>query len=218
MLVGDEEIGSFNGSKPLVREHQEKNGGFDYAIVGEPTDLDIQVGTRGVLWLNVLLEGEGVHASRAHMAKINVMDELSKALERLNNISLTYKSKGALPSPSSEITRVKTTETYNSVPGQVEIGLDVRYLPSQTIEGIVEELEEALDGLDCGVRVEVEQDHGGAFKLSDEKFKKVATQVLEDLTEKEPDYITEGGASDGRFFSRHGTPFIELGLIRISSC
>ncbi|EGQ43151.1 MAG: acetylornithine deacetylase/succinyl-diaminopimelate desuccinylase family [Candidatus Nanosalina sp. J07AB43] len=88
----------------------------------------------------------------------------------------------------------------------------MRYLPSQTIEGIVEELEEALDGLDCGVRVEVEQDHGGAFKLSDEKFKEVTTQVLKDVRETEPDYITEGGASDGRFFSRHGTPFIELGL------
>lgn len=212
MLVGDEEIGSFNGSKPLVEEYYSKGDGFDYAIVGEPTDLDIQVGTRGVLWLNVLLEGEGVHASRAHMAEINVMDELSKALERLNNISLTYKDRGSLPSPSSEVTRVKTTETYNSVPGQVEIGLDIRYLPSQTVKGIVEELEEALDGLDCGVRVEVEQDHGGAFKLTDEKLMSVATSVMEDIRGESPRQITEGGASDGRFFAEKDTPFIELGL------
>lgn len=212
MLVGDEEIGSFNGSKPLVKEYYGKDKGFDYVIVGEPTDLDIQVGTRGVLWLNVLLEGEGVHASRAHMAKINVMDELPEALDRLNNLELSYKNDGVLPDPSKEVTKVKSTETYNSVPGQVEIGVDIRYLPSQSVDQIVEEVEAALDGLDCGVKVEVEHDHGGAFELEDEKFRKVARDVLENVRDEEPDYITEGGASDGRFFSEQGTPFIELGL------
>lgn len=212
MLAGDEEIGGFNGSKPIVEDYYEKDEGFDYAVVGEATDMDIQVGTRGVLWLNIILEGEGVHASRAHMARINVMEELPEVLDRLNNLEMTYENNGELPDPSREVTNVESTETYNSVPGEIKIGMDIRYLPSQTVEGIVEDVEKALDGVDCGVKVEVEQDHGGAFELQDKKFREVSTSVMKNIRGEEPRQITEGGASDGRFFAEKDTPFIELGL------
>ncbi len=212
MAVGDEEIGGFNGSKPLVEEYYSKGEGFDYALVGEATDLDVQVGTRGVLWLNVKLEGEGIHASRAHLAEMNVMRELSEVLEKLNNLELDYVNEGSLPDPSAEVTRIKTTKTYNSVPGEMEIGMDIRYLPSQNIEEIVKQISEKLGGIDCGVKVEVQEDHGGAFELQDERFRKVAVESLKEVRDKEPDEITEGGASDGRFFAEKGTPFIELGV------
>jgi len=212
MLVGDEEVGGFNGSKPLVEEYYEKDEGFDYAVVGEPTDLNVQVGTRGVLWLNVILEGEGVHASRAEMAEMNVMRELPEALERIQELELNYQNEGDLPDPSKEVTTIDSTETYNSVPGQITIGMDIRYLPSQSIEEIVEDIEDELSGLDCGVKVEVEQDHGGAFELEDDMFRSTARNVLEKVIGREPEQITEGGASDGRFFAEKNTPFIELGL------
>lgn len=212
MLVGDEEVGGFNGSKPLVEEYYEKENGFDYAIVGEPTDLNIQVGTRGVLWLNVVLEGEGVHASRAEMAKMNVMQELPDALERIQEMTLSYQNQGDLPNPSKEVTTIDSTETYNSVPGEITIGMDIRYIPSQSVQEIVDEVQEELEGLDCGVRVEVEQDHGGAFELEDQKFRDTTTEVMGEVIGRKPKHITEGGASDGRFFAEKDTPFIELGL------
>jgi succinyl-diaminopimelate desuccinylase len=212
MAVGDEEIGGFNGSKPLVEEYYSKGEGFDYALVGEATDLDVQVGTRGVLWLNVKLEGEGIHASRAHLAEMNVMQELSEVLEKLNNLELDYVNEGSLPDPSAEVTRIETTKTYNSVPGEMEIGMDIRYLPSQNIEEIVKQISEKLEGVDCGMKVEVQEDHGGAFEVQDERFRKVAVESVKEVRDKEPDEITEGGASDGRFFAEKGTPFIELGV------
>ena len=212
MLVGDEELGGFNGSKPLVEEYYENNEGFDYAVVGEPTDLNIQVGTRGVLWLNIILEGEGVHASRAEMAEMNVMKELPEALEKINRMKLNYENNGELPDPSKEVTKVDSTQTYNSVPGEVTIGMDIRYLPTQSIDEIVEEIQTELEVLNCGVKVEVEQDHGGAFELGDQKFRDTATEVMRKITGRKPKQITEGGASDGRFFAEKDTPFIELGL------
>jgi len=62
------------------------------------------------------------------------------------------------------------------------------------------------------VKVEVEQDHGGAFELEDDMFRSTARNVLEKVIGREPEQITEGGASDGRFFAEKNTPFIELGL------
>lgn len=210
MAVGDEEIGGFQGSKYLLEEMYQE-GEFDYALVGEATDLDVQVGTRGVLWLNIILEGEGIHASRGHLAEIKVTDELPKVLEKLNNLELSYENTGSLPDPSTEVTKIESTDTYNSVPGELEIGMDIRYLPDQEVSQIVEEVENALNGLNCGVRVEVEQDHGGAFELEDELFRQTSLEVVSSVRETEPKEITDGGASDGRFFAQNSTPFIELG-------
>jgi succinyl-diaminopimelate desuccinylase len=211
MAAGDEEIGGFKGSQPLVDKYYGEEQGFDYAIVGEATDMNVQVGTRGVVWLNIQLEGEGIHASRADLAQINIMEELPNVLDRLNNMKLTYENNGTLPDPSHEVTRVETTQTYNSVPGELEIGMDIRYLPSQNIDQIVEDVEKALEGIECGFRVEVEQDHGGAFELSDEKFREASVKALEEVRGERPEEITDGGASDGRFFAEKDTPFIELG-------
>ena len=212
MLVGDEEVGGFKGSKPLVKQFYQQGKGFDYAVIGEPTDLDIQVGTRGVLWVDIRLEAEGIHASRAHQADIHVMEELQKALEQLNNLEMTYEKPEELPEPSSEVTNLETTEAYNSVPGHIDLGMDIRYLPTQSIKGITKDIEENLSGLEADVDVKVKQDHGGAFLLEDERFRETAVAVMQDLRGERPREITEGGASDGRFFSRKNTPFIELGL------
>jgi len=212
MAVGDEEIGGFDGSKALANEFDDQDKGFDHVIVGEPTDLNIQVGTRGLFWANIYLRGDSVHASRAEIADTNTMEELPKALKKLRNLEMSFENSTSLPDPASEVTIVESTDTYNSIPAEVKIGMDVRYLPSQNVEDIVQEMEKALEGLDVEVEVEVEQDHGGDFKLEDEKFRETAVDVLTEVRGREPNQITEGGASDGRFFSNNGTPFIELGV------
>jgi len=212
MAVGDEEIGGFDGSKALANEYSEKGKGFDHVIVGEPTDLDLQVGTRGLFWANVYLKGESVHATRPQLAETNTMEKLPEALKRLGNLEMSFENDGPLPDPSSEVTIVESTDTYNSIPAEVKIGMDLRYLPGQKVDEVVEDIENSLEGLEVGVEVEVEQDHGGDFKLEDEKFRNTAFNVLTEVRGEEPEQITSGGASDGRFFSNNGTPFIELGV------
>lgn len=212
MLVGDEEIGGENGTKPLVDSYYESDHGFDYVLVGEPTDLDIQVATRGVFWVDVYLRGDTVHASRVHKADQNVLRELPKALESIKNIELSNSHNELLPDPTVEVTTVSADDTYNSLPAEVHIGLDIRYVPEQKSDEIMDDLRRELADLDCEIRVEPKIDHGGAFELEDEKFKTVATEELEKIIGRTPEHITDGGASDGRFFAQRGTQYIELGL------
>lgn len=210
MIVGDEEIGGENGSEALVEKYYGNGEGFDYAVVGEPTDLDIQVGTRGAAWFNVYLQGEEFHASRSGMA-YNVLNDVPEVIDALNNIELEN-GHSDLPEPSLEVTTIETNETYNSIPSWVKVGVDVRYLPSQTIEGIKQRISEALDQTPVEYRVELEIDHGGAYTLNDQRFRDIATEAVEKIREETPGHITEGGGSDGRFFANKGTPFIELGV------
>lgn len=212
MGVGDEEIGGFNGSKALVEDYDEKGTSFDHVIVGEPTDLNVQVGTRGLFWADVYLRGESVHATRPEEAERNVMEVLPEALERLGELELMNENTTPLPDPSLQTTVVESTDTYNSIPAEVRIGLDVRYLPGQEVQEMLDRIEDSLEGLDVGVEVRLEQDHGGDFLLEDREFREAAVDVLEEILDREPEQITEGGASDGRFFSNHGSSFIELGV------
>lgn len=211
MITGDEEIGGENGSETLVAGFMNNGHNFDYALVGEPTDLNIQVGTRGVAWFNVHLKGDEIHAARANLVD-NVMNDLPQAVSALNNLDMNCETNEAMPEPNSEVTLIETNETYNSIPSTVKLGMDFRYLPGQSINDIRQDIDNALSQFDFEYEIELENDHGGAYLLEDENFKQIAIEEVEKVKGTRPEEITEGGASDGRFFSEHGTPFIELGV------
>jgi succinyl-diaminopimelate desuccinylase len=211
MIVGDEELGSENGSEPLVAAYMNNGHDFDYAVIGEPTDLNIQVGTRGAAWFNIYLKGEEMHAARAHLAH-NVVNDLSDVINALNNLEMDYTNDTLLQDPNSEVTAIETNKTYNSIPSVIELGMDFRYVPGQSINDLRKEIDRALDQFDVEYDIELEIDHGGAYVLEDDEFKQVSVEEVEKVRGVKPDTITEGGGSDGRFFSEHGTPFIELGV------
>lgn len=211
MLVGDEEVGSENGTRALLETYRDTGYSFDYAIVGEPTDMDIQVGTRGVAWFNIYLRGDEIHSTRAQMAE-NAVEKLPEVLEKLSDMKMGYEKSSKLPEPVAKVTNIETDDTYNSIPGEIKLGMDVRYLPSQSVDEIQEEIRQAIQDVEIDIEVELEKDHGGAYELEDTYLKQVVSRVVEDLRDERPEHITEGGASDGRFFAAHGTPFVELGL------
>jgi len=211
MLVGDEELGGENGTKPLVENEYRENGGFDHVVVGEPTDMNIQVATRGALWLDIYLEGENIHASRVDEAEKNTFTALSEALRILDDTEFDVDS-GDLPDPSIAATTIETDETYNSLPGEVKIGLDIRYVPSQNVRDIEALIKERLEDVETDVRVERKVDHGGAYRLSDKDFEGTVHNEVENARGKAPKHITEGGTSDGRYFAEKGTDYVELGL------
>lgn len=205
MLVGDEELGGENGTGKLV-----DLGVYDYAVVGEPTDLNIQVGTRGTMWLDVVVKGESGHASRPESVE-DVMEHLPEVLSRLRDMEMSYEPDDTLPAPTAAITRIDTDDTYNMIPPAARIGLDVRYVPGQSTETLSQDIKKALKDLDVDYRVDIVNDIHGPTKLTDMKFRDIVSQSIVAVTGEKPEFITEGGSSDGRFFGLAGTPFIELG-------
>lgn len=206
MVVGDEEVGSGLGTPKLI---EESDNHFDYAVIGEPTDSNIQVGCRGIYWVNIYLKGTSVHASRPHLVE-NIVNKVPDVLTALNNLELTYEKQDMLPEPTAPVTAVETSGPHNSIPGQVRIGLDIRYVPGQTEEQVREDIEKVLEPLDIEYRLDI-ANHGGAFRLEDERFKEIATETVTEVMGRTPHHITDGGSSDGRFFIEKGTPYIELG-------
>lgn len=208
MVVGDEERGGHHGTLQLL----ERFDPFDYAIIGEPTDMDLQVGVRGIVWANVYLRGTSHHAARPHQAE-NITGRLPDAIRALESMELTHDGVGPFPEPTAPITEIETSGPRNSLPGEVRIGLDIRHLPSQDQDTIGADICAALDAVEPELDYELElMDMGGAFLLEDGGFREASLGAITDATGREPEEVTVGGSSDGRFFAQKGTPFIELGV------
>lgn len=208
MVVGDEERGGHHGTMQLL----ERMDPFEYAIIGEPTDLDLQVGVRGIFWANVYLRGTSHHAARPGAAD-NVMHQVPDAIRALEEMELTHDGVGPFPEPTSPMTEVETSGPRNSLPGAVRIGMDIRHLPSQDADTIGADIRAALDAVEPGLDYELElMDMGDPFLLEDDGFRQAALAAIEEATDHRPEEVTVGGSSDGRFFADKGTPFIELGV------
>ncbi|MDY6777949.1 MAG: M20/M25/M40 family metallo-hydrolase, partial [Candidatus Nanohaloarchaea archaeon] len=158
MGVGDEEVGGFKGTQQLIEEYN----GYDYALIGEPTGMDLQIGVRGVKWINLYFKGESGHSSRPEDT-YNVNEDLPRILEALNSMEMTYEPDPLLPGPTAPVTQVETSGPHNSFPGEVHVGLDVRPLPSQSLETIKQDVHDALADVDVEYEMNV-IDHGEAFK------------------------------------------------------
>ncbi len=133
----------------------------DLGIVTEPTDLRIAAATRGLLPLRIRLQGRSIHASRSHLG-INPTWGLLWVLQALEGYrnDLEQHRHHLLGSGSCTPTVVQGGVTPNAVSDSVELFVDRRLVPGETIEREVREVTERIlaarpAGSEVGVEVTV---------------------------------------------------------------
>jgi succinyl-diaminopimelate desuccinylase len=211
MIAGDEEQGGRRGTSAMLQDLREDGRLPETAVIGEATDLDIQVGMRGIVWLDVHVFGDEYHASKPQLGD-NAASDLPSVLEALNSLKMSQNEDDRLPEPTSEVTAIDTSDVYNSTPSCITVGMDIRYVRSQSPKTIVRDVEDALSGEDTDYRVEIKNQHGEPFLLENRGLREAAVSAVESVTGRTPEAVTSGGASDGRFFAREDIPFLEIGL------
>ena len=137
-----DEEGKGLGVKQIVK------GGMDvdYAIFGEPTDVDtITIGYKGSLLLKITCETETGHSSAPWMFENSV----EKAIEIWALIKKHRIPKGRPESPFHSITscirRIEGGEIGSIVPPRCEIQIDIRIPPTQTVTQLRDEIFELVD-------------------------------------------------------------------------
>jgi acetylornithine deacetylase/succinyl-diaminopimelate desuccinylase-like protein len=143
VVTGDEETGSKQGMIPLLRERVVDG---HTAICGEPTDLDVYVGNRGVMWLHVEVRGQGGHAG--------LIDELANPIVPASEIVLAlsrltlgaHDERFQPPRPSLAVTTLRGDgdDAINVIPDSVSIGLDRRLLPGEDAPEALHEIEQTV--------------------------------------------------------------------------
>ncbi len=142
-VIDEEEMGK---GVDFLAEH----GPFvDGAVIGEPTDLQIALGHKGLEWLKIEVRGKKVHGGRLEQG-VNAVAMAARLLERIYNDyvpRLNARAHPVLGKPTINAGRISGGDQPSTVPDLCTIEFDRRWVPSESLESVYAELNEIIDDL-----------------------------------------------------------------------
>ena len=200
-IVSDEEIGGMNCSGYLA----ENDYLGDFVICSEPTQLGIAHQAKGVLRLDIEVKGKSAHGSRPWEG-INAIEKAYHIYEQILNLSFAQESTAYYKCPSINLAKIQAGDAYNKVPEECMMSFDIRFLPSQTKEEILAQIESVTEG-----RVFVNMFAEPINTPSNHPVIELLGPIVEKFSNTPAVYFGQHGTADTVFFAKHGIPAIEFG-------
>ncbi len=144
LFVGviEEEYKSF-GTEYLV-----KNGPrADAAIVGEPSQLKIAAGHRGLEWLEITVEGKAAHGGTADKG-INAISKAAKLINKIESELIpkfSERTHELIGPPTLNFGVIKGGTQPSSVADKCVVQVDRRWTPLETLSQVFNELDEIIE-------------------------------------------------------------------------
>jgi len=199
-VVSDEEIGGLNCSGYLA----EQGYRGDFVICSEPTQLGIGLQAKGVLRLDIEVHGKPAHGSRPWEG-VNAIEKAFREYEKILKLPFLKESSELYTSPSINLAKIQGGDAYNKVPEYCVCSLDIRYLPTQTAEQIIAQIEDTVDGKVTAVLT------GNPVKTEpNSPYIELLSPIIQKY-EKEVRLFGQHGSADTLFFANYGIPAIEFG-------
>ncbi|MBA3471448.1 MAG: M20/M25/M40 family metallo-hydrolase [Herpetosiphonaceae bacterium] len=206
-FVTDEEIGGAHGTARLRDEGWVGN----LFIAGEPTDLNICHGAKGILWIEIEQPGVPAHGSRPWEG-VNPIERLAAGLRRLLDI---------YPPPSAAIWRTTVTaaiikggDAGNRIPADCMLRLDVRWTPEEGVDTVIANIERAFaSDTEPQARVIVRQQGTALRTAADDPQLERIRQAQASALGAEPATFREHFGSDARFYSDVKIPAVCWGPV-----
>ena len=142
--VADEEEAGI-GTRSLIETGPEAT----YTVVGEPTDLHIALGHKGLEWIEVTFKGKKVHGG-AQEEGVNAIMMAGRFLQKLETEylpKLAQRTHPILGKATLNIGTITGGDQPSTVADHCSIRLDRRCLTSETIAQVYVELQELIDQL-----------------------------------------------------------------------
>lgn len=204
-LVPDEETEEEfdRGSDVLV----DAGYGGDFAITGEPTDMLIGVAAKGVVAVRIEVSGRAAHGSTPWEGD-NAITKAFSVFRGIESLPFSRQSSELFDRPSINLGRILGGDALNKVPDTCVIDVDIRYLPEQDPEAILEQIREIPDTrvLSTFQREPVEVDR-------ESPFVRALGAAAQPNHRGEVTSVGRDGASDAVSFIRAGVPAVEFGPV-----
>jgi len=204
-IVSDEESEEEEnkGSDALV-DH-----GFvgDFAITGEPTNLQVGVQAKGVLALRLRVNGRAAHGATPWLGD-NAIVKAVEVFRAIESLPFARQSSELFDRPSINLGRIWGGDALNRVPDHCVMDVDVRFLPEQDPEDILEQ----VSGLP-GTEVIATFNRPPAVVEETSPF---VVGLCEATSPHHPERVMSvgrDGASDAVSFLSVGVPAVEFGPI-----
>jgi succinyl-diaminopimelate desuccinylase len=177
----------------------------DFAITGEPTDLRIGVQAKGVLALRIEVAGTSAHGSTPWLGDNAVLKAVD-AFRSIQAMPFAREASELFDRPSISLGRILGGDRINKVPDFCAIDVDIRYLPGQDSEAILEAIRAIPD-----TSVEVVFSRAPVVVDRDDPHVRALAAVVSDWTPEDRISVGRDGASDANSFIDAGVPAVEFG-------
>jgi succinyl-diaminopimelate desuccinylase len=178
----------------------------DFAITGEPTDLHIGVQAKGVLAMRIEVSGTSAHGSTPWLGDNAVLKAVD-VFKGIESLPFARESSDLFDRPSINLGRILGGDALNRVPESCVIDVDVRYLPGQDAEEVLEAVRTLPD-----VEVTEVFHRKPVIVDRDNPFVAILGEAVAGVAQV-GDQISVGrdGASDAISFIEAGVPAVEFG-------
>ena len=118
-------------------------------VIPEPTDFEIVTAHRGLLWLKVTTKGKAAHGSTPQSG-VNAIASMRMVLDALENYKIRVEPHKLLGGCSMSINTIAGGKAINVVPDKCSIGVDIRTVPGQNYQDIIDDFQEMFVKLKQG--------------------------------------------------------------------
>ncbi|GGA82245.1 succinyl-diaminopimelate desuccinylase [Neiella marina] len=214
LITSDEEGPFVNGTVRVIEHLEQRQEKMTWCVVGEPSSTNhvgdvVKNGRRGSLTGELVVKGVQGHVAYPHLAD----NPVHKAAPMLADLSSKHWDNGNdyFPPTSFQIANIKAgTGASNVVPGELDVMFNFRFSTESSSKGLVQRVESLIDsyGLDYDLKWTF---NGEPFLTDTGKLLDAVRIAIKQVNGQEPELLTTGGTSDGRFIAPTGAQVIELG-------
>ena len=216
LITSDEEGPFINGTTRVVDTLMARNELIDYCIVAEPSSTTkvgdvIKNGRRGSITGELTVIGIQGHVAYPHLAD----NPVHKAMPALNELAAKEWDQGNefFPATSFQIANIQAgTGASNVIPGALEVMFNFRFSTELTSEQIKTQVHAILDKHQLNYELNWILS-GEPFLTGQGELLDAASLAVHKLKGYQPEALTTGGTSDGRFIAKMGGQIIELGPV-----
>ena len=179
--------------------------GGDFAITGEPTDLHIGVEAKGVLVMRIVVHGRAAHSSTPWLGD-NAVLKAVEVFRTIETLPFSRESSERFDRPSISVGRIEGGDALNKVPDRCTMWVDVRYLPGQDTDEILEQVRGIRD-------IEVERTfiYPPVSVSPNDPYVRALSEAVARSTRGETLSVGRDGASEAAAFIKAGIPAVEFG-------
>lgn len=214
--VADEETGSQWGTVHLLENHIGRDA--DFAIVSEPTSLNIATGNRGLRWIDVTVKGNASHAGRPHLGT-NAIEQAAKLIRAIDAMQFGARHDFfEVPAPSISVTTINGGAKVNIIPERCDLAIDRRMMPGETGDSVMAELKQVVDSLlqdekKLRIEMKVRPQFWDPYLIAETEPVVQATRAaVEEIVGVKPEILGKAGCTDAsHIFHMGGIPTVVFG-------
>ncbi len=206
--VCDEQFGSVLGTQYLVEQGYIQG---DMGIVGESTNMRIDIGHKGIHWAEIIARGKAIHASRPWLG-VNAIEHMHAVMHEVLQVSERLAQRERDPwlgHPTAQVTMFQGGTAENMIPSYCRMVVDRRLVYGETDETARKEIEDCLETVRA--RVPDILVHANSIKYKptvfvdpDSPIVKITRQCIEDVTGSVPVVAGKDGGTDATWIVNMG--------------